>query len=71
MEKSGVLTITVTTDRFINLGRMQAAALGKPELPLVVIPHPLAGLGEEDARQRGRGVGEEVLALVERMRSGS
>ena len=65
-----MLTITVTTDRFVNLGRMQAAALGKPELPLVVIPHPLAGLGEEQARERGRAVAEEVLALVERMRAG-
>ena len=60
-------TITVTTDRFIQLGQMQAAALGQPELPLVVIPHPLAGLGAADALERGRAVARDVLALVDQM----
>lgn len=60
-------TITVTTDRFIQLGKMQAAALGRPDLPLVVIPHPLAGLAEFDAEERGRAVAREVLALVDQM----
>jgi hypothetical protein len=62
-----VRTITVTTDRFIQLGKMQAAALGHPDLPLVVIPHPLAGVGDAAARERGRAVAREVLALVDQM----
>jgi hypothetical protein len=62
-----VRTITVTTDRFIQLAKMQAAALGRPDLPLVVIPHPLAGLAEADSQERGRVVARAVLALVDEM----
>jgi len=64
-----VRTITVTTDRFVQLGKMQAAALGRADLPLVVIPHPLGGVGEAAARERGRAVAHEVLALVDQMSS--
>jgi hypothetical protein len=46
---------------------MQAAALGRPDLPLVVIPHPLAGLAEADSQERGRVVARAVLALVDEM----
>jgi hypothetical protein len=59
-----VRTITVTTDKFEGLARLQSKALGRPGLPLVVIPHPLAGLDPEAARERGREVGRQVLALL-------
>jgi hypothetical protein len=56
--------VTVTTDKFESLARLQAKALGRPELPLVVIAHPLAGLDPAEARERGRAVGAEILALL-------
>jgi len=59
-----VRTVTVTSDRFLELGRLQSRALGRPELPLAVIPHPLAGLAPEAARERGRAAGREVLRLL-------
>ncbi|HEY4889452.1 MAG TPA: hypothetical protein VIJ58_12900 [Candidatus Dormibacteraeota bacterium] len=46
---------------------MQAATLGRADLSLVVIPHPLAGLPESEALERGRSVGREVLAVVDAM----
>ena len=58
----------MTTDKFVELGKLQAAALDRPNLSLAVIPHPLAGLPESDARERGRAVAREVLALVDDMR---
>ena len=60
-------TITVTTDRFQQLGRLQAAALGERDLPLIVIPHPLAGIGPDAARERGRAVARQVLSIVDGM----
>jgi len=49
---------------------VHASALGWPDLPMVVIRHPLAGIGESEARERGRAVAHEVLALVDEMQRG-
>jgi hypothetical protein len=65
LERAGVRTVTVVSDRFLELGRLQARALGLPDLALAVIPHPLAGLAEDVARERGRAAGREVLRLLE------
>ena len=59
-------TVTVTSDRFLELGRLQSRTLGAPDLRLAVIPHPLAGLAEADAVERGRAVGREILAMLRR-----
>ncbi len=59
-------TVTVASDRFLELGRLQARTLGFPDLRLVVIPHPLAGLDRAAAEERGRAVGRELLRLLER-----
>lgn len=58
-------TLTVTSDRFLELGRLQARTLGVPDLRLAVIPHPLAGLDSAAAEERGRSVGRELLRLLE------
>ena len=58
-------TVTVTSDRFLELGRLQAGTLGVPDLRLVVIPHPLAGLDPLAAEDRGRSVGHELLRLLD------
>jgi hypothetical protein len=60
-----VRTLTVTSDRFLELGRLQARTLGIPDLPLAVIPHPLAGLDRAAAEERGRSVGRELVRLLE------
>ena len=57
-------TVTVTSDRFLELGRLQSRALGRPDLALVVIPHPLAGLAPAEAERSGRAAGLEVLRLL-------
>ena len=57
-------TFTVATDRFQQLARAQARALGAPDLGLEVVPHPLAGLEPSQVAERGRAVGERVLAAL-------
>jgi hypothetical protein len=61
-----VRTVTVTSDRFLELGRLQARTLGVPDLRLTVIPHPLAGLDPAAAEDRGRSVGHELVRLLDR-----
>lgn len=51
MVKRGKPALTVVSQSFINLGRAQQKALGAPDLPLAVVPHPFgtrsrAELGE-------------------------
>ena len=58
-------TLTVTSDRFLELGRLQARTLGVPELRLAVVPHPLAGLDQAAAEERGRSVGRELVRLLD------
>jgi hypothetical protein len=59
-----VRTVTVASDRFLELGRLQARALGRPALALAVIPHPLAGRAPADAVAVGRAAGRAVLRLL-------
>ncbi len=58
-------TVTVASDRFLELGRLQARTLGWPDLRMVVIPHPLAGLDPAAAEERVRVVGRELLRLLD------
>src|SRR5215472_16586232 len=64
LERAGVRTVTVASDRFVELGRALSRALGRPDLALVVVPHPLAGLAAADAEERGRTAGRALLAML-------
>jgi hypothetical protein len=60
MERAGVPTVTIVTERFEALGRAVAESLDLPSLPLLVIPHPFGGLPAEDVRERGRLVADQL-----------
>ncbi len=52
LRKRGVNTAVICSDTFRNLAATQARVLGVPDLPLVVIRHPLGGLVIEEVMQR-------------------
>jgi hypothetical protein len=54
----------VTTEKFIGLGKLEARALGVPELHFELIPHPLGGLEPSLARERGDRLGRAVVAYL-------
>lgn len=54
LEKAGVPTVTVVTDAFLDLGEEVAAALGAPDIGIVVVPHPLGELKREQVVERSR-----------------
>ena len=62
MEKAGTPTVTVCTDQFQFLARIAAENSGMPGLPLVIIPHPLGGLGEGEVNEKADTIIEELLA---------
>ena len=64
LHKRGVTAVLICSATFLPLARAQRAAAGVPELPLVVITHPLGGIPDSEVDLR---VGEalpQLLALV-------
>jgi hypothetical protein len=40
--------VTICSNRFETLARATAAGLGMPNLPLVIVPHPIGGISAEE-----------------------
>ena len=57
-------TVVVGSDEFGPLGRAEATVLGLGGLPLVPVPHPLAGNDRDLVAAKGRGVTDEVLEAL-------
>ena len=53
LEQMGVATVTVVTESFKDVSVSVAAAIGMPNLPICVIPHPLGELTRNNAVKRG------------------
>ena len=49
------------TDEFGPLGRAESQVLGLPALPLIAIPHPLAGNDSELVRAKATAIADEIL----------
>ena len=52
LRKRGLVSAVVCSDAFQKLGRTQATVFGAPDLPLLVIPHPLGGVDIESVKGR-------------------
>ena len=52
LRKRGLATAVICSDPFLKLGKAQAHVFGVPDLPLVMIAHPLGGLGIEQVERR-------------------
>ena len=54
----------VVTAVFENLGRTAARAQGYPDLPMLVLPHPMESRPEAEVREIARTRFDELLALI-------
>jgi len=64
LEKRGIPTATVCTDEFFGLGKAEAEILGMNGLPILTIPHPMAGQKPEwVTRVAGEAV-PEILQIL-------
>jgi len=61
LEKRGVRTVVVGTDRFRRLGEVERRSLGMPELTMAVADHPLGGLQPEQLLAKADGLLEQVV----------
>ena len=67
LEKHGVPTVVLITEPFEAEARAQAEVLGRKDLKLIVLKHPVASLTESDVFKRADDVVDSLAkALVER-----
>lgn len=52
LRKRGLTTAVICSGPFMKLGQAQARVFGVPDLPLLLIPHPLGGLAIEEVKAR-------------------
>ena len=52
LRKRGLTTAVICSGPFLKLGQAQARVFGVPDLPLLVIPHPLGGLTIDQVKAR-------------------
>jgi hypothetical protein len=64
LAKRGVFPVLVCSKPFEQLARMQAARLGQPDLPLIVIEHPLGGLALDKVRERAEALAASFIGLL-------
>ena len=64
MRKRGIRAAVLCTQPFLKLGKTQAQVLGVPDLPLILIPHPLGGISLEQVEGRAQHALPALLNLL-------
>ncbi len=62
LERLGVATVTVCTDRFIRLAEIERQALGMPELAMAIASHPFGGLGVQEVQAKADALLEQTVS---------
>ena len=62
--KRGTSALTICSTAFATLGRAQARALGRAELPIAVIVHPFGVRTRDEVRDIASTCVDEVVELV-------
>ena len=57
-------TVLICSDEFGPLGRAEAEVLGMVGLPLVPVPHPLAGNKADLVAAKARGIVDDIVSLL-------
>ena len=53
--------MTICSDRFEVLARATATGLGMPNLPLVIVPHPIGGISAAEVITKADGILENLM----------
>ncbi len=64
LRKRGLTTAVIVSGPFLNLGKNQSRVFGVPDLPLLLIPHPLGGLSLEQVEGRAQHAIPQVIELL-------
>jgi hypothetical protein len=64
LRKRGLVTAVICSEPFLKLGKNQSRVFGVPDLPLVLIPHPLGGLDLAGVQGRAGHAIPQVVSLI-------
>jgi hypothetical protein len=64
LARRGLAAAVICSEPFRALGKNQARVFGAPDLPLVMIPHPLGGLTLEQVQGRALVAIPQVVDLI-------
>lgn len=64
LRKRGLITAVVCSNVFLKLGQTQAKIFGVPDLPLLVIPHPLGGLDLQSVKERAEVAAPQFVKVI-------
>jgi hypothetical protein len=64
LEGRGIPAVVLGTDAFIALARSASASLGRPQLPVATVEHPIGGIDPAVVRAKADGIVDEVLAAL-------
>ncbi len=65
LRKRGLTTAVICSGPFMKLGQAQARVFGVPDLPLLLIPHPLGGVSIEQVQARAEHAVPQIVKLVQ------
>jgi hypothetical protein len=65
LRKRGLVTAVVCSTAFQKLGETQAKIFGVPDLPLLIIAHPLGGLDLESVKGRAEVAFPQLVKLIQ------
>jgi len=63
-EKRGIPVTCIVTDEFIGLARGEVQAMGMPDLAIVSVPHPIAGVDRREVAKKADNILEEVIQVM-------
>lgn len=63
-EVQGRPSVFVASTEFAGAATVQAAALGLPEVPRVLVPHPIQDASDDEMRARADAIVDGVIAAL-------
>jgi hypothetical protein len=64
LRRRGPMTAVICSEAFLNLARTQSRVFGVPDLPLIVIPHPLGGIAMNEVKARANQALPQLVDLL-------
>ncbi len=71
LESEGVPTLTIITNAFTDLARASMAAAGLPDMPFLVLEHPMGGISKERILAKADAAFPEILKIAREWRAPS
>ena len=65
LAKLGIPAVALVTEEFWSQGNFVAESLGMSDVPLVQLPHPVAGTGSQNMTAVADSVAEQILTALE------